>query len=259
MTFIYKEASVFYTDSGEGETLVLLHGFLEYSGMWEAFIPELSKTNRVICVDLLGHGKTDCLGYVHSMELMSETVCAVLRHLNIAKVNLVGHSMGGYVALAFADNWPEMVSGLCLLNSTAEADSIERKQNRTRAIEAVKNNHKLFIRMAIANLFWPENRNRFANQIKETIKEATKTPLQGIIAALEGMKIRQDRQHVLKNASFKTLIIAGEKDPVLFYKSIVRQAEANNTPVVSFPDGHMSHIENSTEFLNEIAHFIEKK
>ncbi|KJD35280.1 alpha/beta hydrolase [Tamlana sedimentorum] len=259
MVINYKETSVFYTDYGKGETLVLLHGFLEHGGMWEAFIPELTKTHRVICIDLLGHGQTGCLGYVHTMELMAETVHAVLNHLKIFKTYLVGHSMGGYVSLAFAEKWPEMLSGLCLMNSTSEQDSIERKQNRDRAIEAVKKNHELFIRMAIANLFRLKNRTIYAEQIQKTVIEALKTPLQGIIAALEGMKIRADRQGVLKNSSFKTLIIAGKKDPVLLYKSIARQAERTNTPIVSFPDGHMSHIENSTEFLIEIMHFIEKK
>ncbi|KJD31668.1 alpha/beta hydrolase [Tamlana nanhaiensis] len=258
MTLHFKEATVFYTAEGDGDTLVLLHGFLEHSGMWQPFISSLSKTHRVVCIDLPGHGKTDCFGYVHTMEFMAEVVYAVLKELHVFKAHFIGHSMGGYVALAFAEKWPELVSGLCLMNSTAEEDSIERKQNRDRAIEAVKTNHELFIRMAIANLFWPKNRTLYAAQIKETITEALKTPLQGIIAALEGMKARPDRQHVLKVAKFKTLIIAGEKDPVLFYKSLLRQAELNNCAIVSFPDGHMSYIENSQAFLKTAMHFIEK-
>src|SRR5690606_39743358 len=106
MTIDYKGVPVFFTDTGIGNPVVLLHGFLENVRMWDHFIPELSKNNRVICIDLLGHGKTSCLGYIHSMELMAETVKAVLDHLNITKSIFVAHSMGGYVALAFIEMFP---------------------------------------------------------------------------------------------------------------------------------------------------------
>jgi len=81
----HKGVDIFYTDSGQGNAVVLLHGFLESTTMWTPFIASLSKKNRIITIDLLGHGKTGCLGYVHSMELMAETVAAVLKHLNIAQ------------------------------------------------------------------------------------------------------------------------------------------------------------------------------
>ena len=130
--------------------------FLESSKIWKAFIPQLAKKNRVVCIDLLGHGKTDCLGYIHSMELMAEVVEFVLKHLRIRKSIFIGHSMGGYVALAFAEKNPDNVKGLCLLNSTAGADSPQKKKNRDRGISAVKQNHKTFIRIAVANLFTPK-------------------------------------------------------------------------------------------------------
>jgi pimeloyl-ACP methyl ester carboxylesterase len=84
MILQYKGINIFYTDDGKGHPIVFLHGFLENVSMWNPFIPELSKNNRVVCIDLLGHGKTDCLGYVHSMEAMAHTVKAVLDHLKIA-------------------------------------------------------------------------------------------------------------------------------------------------------------------------------
>ena len=129
---------------------MFLHGFLENSTMWNEHILELSKKHRVICVDLLGHGDTDCLGYVHTMEDMADAVHHVLHELKLRKVVLVGHSMGGYVALAFAELYPDMMKGLVLVNSTSRADSDERKQNRDRAILAVKKSYIAAIRMAIA-------------------------------------------------------------------------------------------------------------
>ncbi|MFH4963568.1 alpha/beta hydrolase [Gaetbulibacter sp. M235] len=257
MILQYKGINIFYTDNGKGNTIVLLHGFLENSTMWDEFIPELSKNNRVICIDLLGHGKTGCLGYIHTMELMAETVKQVLNHLKINQATLIGHSMGGYVCLAFAENYPEIVKGVCLMNSTPNEDSNVRKKNRDRAIIAVKNNYKAFVRIAIVNLFRPKNRKIFSEKIKHIKEEALKTPVQGIIAALEGMKIRKDREQFFKKVNFKKLMIISKKDPVLDFESLIKQTNKTNINVAIFPDGHMSHVENRDQFLHNIMHFIE--
>jgi pimeloyl-ACP methyl ester carboxylesterase len=254
----YKGTNLYYNQVGIGETVVLLHGFLESSTMWSDLIPRLSKTHNVVCVDLLGHGQTGCLGYIHSMEQMAESVDAVLRHLKVKKVTCIGHSMGGYVALAFAELYPHKVSGLCLMNSTALDDSPEKKQNRNRAIEAIKQNHKTFIRLSIANLFRPKNRRVYSNEIQKIIKEALQFPVQGIIAALEGMKIRKNRVQLFKNAGYKKMIIIGRKDPALHYESLIELAKDSDIEIVEFPDGHMSYIENKEENTYNIMHFIEK-
>lgn len=258
MIIEHKGINIFFTDEGKGSAVVLLHGFLENATMWNDITPTISKKNRVICIDLLGHGKTGCLGYVHSMELMAEAVDAVLKHLKIRRSTFIGHSMGGYVALAYAEEHPDALKGLCLMNSTASADSPEKKQNRDRAILAVKQNHKTFIRMAIVNLFRPKNRKLFSDKIKQIRKEAQETPLQGIVAALEGMKIRNDREALLHFTPFKKMMIAGKKDPVLYHPFLVEQTQNTEVKLVTLPDGHMSHIENKDELLLNILHFIEK-
>ena len=257
MILEHKGINIFYTDQGQGNTIVLLHGFLENSSMWDYILPQLTKKNRVICIDLLGHGKTGCIGYIHSMELMSETVEALFTHLNINQSIFIGHSMGGYVALAFAEKNPDKLKGLCLMNSTAQADSTQKKQNRDRAILAVKQNHKTFIRMAIGNLFRPKNRILFSKDINNVTNEALKTPLQGIIAALEGMKTRKDRETLWLSSSYKKLLIIGKEDPVLDYKTLIPQTKHDNIKLVEFPDGHMSHIENTYELSCSIMYFIE--
>ena len=258
MILAHKGIEVFYTDSGTGQVIVLLHGFLENSSMWDRISGVLSSKYRVICIDLLGHGKTGCLGYVHSMEQMAEVVEKVLKELKIRKSIMIGHSMGGYVALAFAEQHPDALKGLCLLNSTAKGDTAEKKKNRDRAIAAVKQNHKTFVRMAISNLFRPKNRRIFADEIKALKQEALKTPVQGIIAALEGMKIRDHRDMLLHFSPYQKLIIAGKKDPVLDYKILVEQIKTTNVELTLFPDGHMAHIENYEECLFELQWFIKK-
>jgi pimeloyl-ACP methyl ester carboxylesterase len=257
MILDYKGISVFYTSTGSGHPIVLLHGFLENHTMWSKLEQELSKTNRVICIDLLGHGNTGCLGYCHTMDMMAETVYAVLKHLKIERSIFIGHSMGGYVSLAFVDKYPQQVLGICLANSTAQADNVERKLNRDRAIEAVKLNYKLFVNMAVSNLFAKNNQDRFKSEIEKVKQEALKTPLQGIVAALEGMKIRPDRTSVMKNRSFSKLMIIGAEDPIIMHDTLIKEANESETNYVVIPGGHMSYIENEIIFLQEIIHFIE--
>lgn len=253
---LFKNTKISYSDTGNGNAVVLLHGFLENQTMWKDLIPELSKKNRIITIDLLGHGETECLGYVHSMEDNADIVQAVLSKLRIRKVIFVGHSMGGYVALAFAEMYPEKVRGLVLMNSTSKADSEERKANRNRAIKAVKKDYTTFIRLSIANLFSPENRDRLIDEIEKVKLEALKTPLQGIVASLEGMKIRKDREVLLHLTPYPKMLILGEKDPVLIYTDALEQIENTSVKSVTFPDGHMSHIENRDELKNVLLDFL---
>ncbi len=254
----YKNTAISYSDTGKGTAVVLLHGFLENKSMWKDLTPILSHKNRVITIDLLGHGATECLGYVHSMENNAEIVKAVLSHLRIRKAILVGHSMGGYVALAFAELYPATIKGLVLLNSTSKEDSTERKHNRDRAIKAVKQNYVNFVRLSIANLFSENNRERLEKEIEKVKSEALKTPLQGIVASLEGMKIRKDREFILHESKYPKLLILGKKDGVLIYKDNLAQIENTNAELITFPDGHMSHIENKEELEKTLLGFLKE-
>jgi len=240
----YKGIDIHYHDQGKGPVLVLLHGFLENAHMWRPLIDSLSDRYRCIAIDLLGHGKTPCLGYVHSMEDQADMVFAVLHALKIRKVAIAGHSMGGYVALAFGELFPDIVKGILLVNSTARADSDERKTNRDRAIVAVKQNHSQFIRMSIANLFSEANRTRLEAEIEAVKQEALQTPLQGVVAALEGMKIRKDREVLLHFAPYPIHCIAGAQDPVLPLDQLQEQMEGTSGALYILPDGHMATVEN---------------
>jgi pimeloyl-ACP methyl ester carboxylesterase len=256
-TILYKNTKISYSDSGIGNTIVLLHGFLENKKMWSEYSNLLSEKNRVVAIDLLGHGESDCLGYIHKMEDNAGAVNEVLEHLNIEKASIVGHSMGGYVGLAFAELYPEKIQKLVLLNSTSKEDSAEKKLNRTRAIKAVKQNYVNFVSLAIANLFSENNRIRLAEEIEKVKTEALKTPLQGIIASQEGMKIRKDREELLRKNLFPILLILGKKDPVLNYEESLSQIEDTTVELVSFEDGHMSQIENKEALKAVLLDFFE--
>jgi pimeloyl-ACP methyl ester carboxylesterase len=252
----FKNAKVSFSEFGKGTAVVLIHGFLENSTMWKNLVPELSKRNRIITIDLLGHGKSDCLGFVHSMELLAKTVEAVLKHLKIRKYILVGHSLGGYVSLALAKVNPTKIKGLCLVNSTSNEDDEERKKLRVRANKLIQNNFENMVRMSFTNLFGEQSRTRFKNEMEAALKEALQTPIQGYIAAQEGMRIRPNTTNILEENNFKKLIVIGQKDPVLNVESSLLEAKQTHSEIVIFPSGHMSHIENNTELLATLKSFV---
>jgi pimeloyl-ACP methyl ester carboxylesterase len=192
------------------------------------------------------------------MEDQADMIHAVLNQLKIRKVVLIGHSLGGYVALAFAELYPDNVKGIVLQNSTSRADSDVRKINRDRAIKAVKQNYSNFVRLSIANLFSEDNREKLAEEIEKVKLEALKTPLQGIVASLEGMKTRKDREVLLHFAPYPIQLVLGKKDSVLIYEETIDQIEGTKVELTTFPDGHMSHIENQMELMKVFVDFLKK-
>jgi pimeloyl-ACP methyl ester carboxylesterase len=253
----YKNAAVHFTCQGKGRSLVLLHGFLENGAVFNALAAVLSTQYQVICIDLFGHGKTENLGYIQTMEQQASMVKAVLNHLKLRKVSLIGHSMGGYICLAFAKLYPTNVVGICLLNSTPLPDSASKKTDRTRAIEIVKENASLFIKTAIPNLFAAENHIRFKAAIQNILAQALKTSKQGIIASLEGMKRREDLAYLLSENHFKTLVFIGAKDKAINTKSLYKcLKKLENSQIIELDGGHMGFIENKTEVEHGLLSFL---
>ncbi len=224
--------------------------------MWQRLIPDLSTRHTVITLDLPGHGKSAVLSETHSMELMAEVVKALLNHLNICKAIFIGHSMGGYVVLAFAELYETVVSKLVLLNSTPAADSPERKLNRERALDLIPRNPEAFIRMAIRNLFAEKSRDNFSEEIKQLQMEALRFPVSGIMAAIRGMKSRKDRTEVLKKFKGDKYMICGKEDPIVPILESEKLGKATNTTVKIVDGGHMLLAENHVEIV-KIMCFIE--
>ena len=257
MKLPFKNSSIAYTEYGQGDPLVLLHGFTESQSMWDGFVKTLANVFRVVTIDLPGHGDSDCLGDVHTMEDMAEGVNFVLDHLQIKGCVIIGHSMGGYVALALARLYPGHVKGLGLFHSTAAADSDDAKEGRTKAIEAIHSNHKNFLFQFIPSLFAPENKAKFEPLVKVLIHNAQKMTPQEIVAAQEGMKRRSDSRDVLKNAAFPILFICGKKDSRIPLENILPQIALPKTAYSMILEdvGHMGWAEAQQETLNMVQSF----
>ena len=249
MIYHYNEVPIFYTISGKGRTLVLLHGFLESSTMWSSYVPSFSLHRTVLTIDLPGHGKSGCLAPVHSMEMMADMVYALLHHLQIDKASFMGHSMGGYVGLAYIEAYGLEVEGLTLLNSTTRKDTLEQKRNRDRATRIVLENKGVFIGNVMNLLFIESSHQLYSTEIAALKKEAMGFSTEGIIAATQGMKDRPDRTDVFQNFKGEKLIICGDEDPVVPISVSKDIAAATNSRLIVLNGGHMSWIENFGELL----------
>ncbi|MGM0551478.1 MAG: alpha/beta fold hydrolase [Bacteroidota bacterium] len=255
----YKDVPIAYSEfNPQGETvLVLLHGYLESSEIFTPFIEKLDKRIRVLAMDLPGHGRSDVLPEDHSMESMAEALQAVLKAAQVTNCWIAGHSMGGYVALAFAQAYPEMGNGLCLLHSHPFADSETVKQKRMREIALVEHGKKELIAQSnIPNAFADENLEKLHETVKGAIEIALQTPAEGIIANLKAMKNRNDSSSFLKRWAKPFLLILGKNDKYIDYNSLFDRLELpEQAIVVSLEEsGHMGFVEES----EAVAEVLEK-
>jgi pimeloyl-ACP methyl ester carboxylesterase len=256
----FKKVKVHYTDTGKGRVIVLLHGFLGSHEIWAEFVKKLSKRFRIITIDLPGHGETPAIGYYHSMELLAQSVKAVLSKAGVRRYIVAGHSMGGYAALAFAELFPENVSGLCLFHSTSYADTEEKKKDRDRVIRLVKKEHRYYVSEVVASLFAPDNLERLKAEVGKVKRIAAAITKQAIINSLEGMKERKKRDMILKFAEYPILFIIGKKDSVINYETMYPQIGQCMYPsVVMLEDaGHMGFYEAPKETLKELELFASR-
>lgn len=260
-TVKFKNAILHYSDEGKGNAVVLLHGYLESLDIWGSFKTELSQFCRVISVDLPGHGKSGLICETQTMEIMADAVDIILNHLDIGRAVIIGHSMGGYVTLAFAEIFPEKTVGYCLFHSHALADSEEKKINRDREIELVKSGKKMqIISTNIPKAFADDNLHKFADDVEKARQIAVNTPDDGIICALKGLKVRPDRKRVLTESTIPVLIIAGKKDnyiPFGIYEQHFKLAQKSDILILE-NSGHMGFIEEKEESLEGILEFLNK-
>ncbi len=260
---IYKNnQTIFYNDEGikNDYVIVLIHGFLETSETWLEFSMELSKNNRVISVNLAGHGKSSLHESPYTMCKYAESILSILEFETIQKVFIIGHSMGGYVALAFSDNYPEKLSGLCLFHSSPFADSDNKKVSRSETIQRIENGDLDQICSDHSKaVYATDNIDIFKNEIKKGERIAKQISTEGVIASILTMQKRDDRSHILKRLKVPFLYIIGKKDNIISY-DIINNIEMPDEfeIVVLEKSGHMGMIEEKEKSLKYINDFKDK-
>ncbi len=255
----YKNYKIHYKSQGSGDAVVLLHGFSESLNIWNDFSERLSASYCVITVDLPGHGLSECVSQVHTMEIMADIVKTVIATLGVRQCAIIGHSMGGYVALAFAEANPAMLKGLGLFHSHAYSDSPEVLKNRMRTNNLIKKNHYNFLSGFIPSLFAPDNEMKFVKEINALVEASKNMSVEAVVAANSGMAERPDRTHVLKNAAYPVLFIAGKLDTRAPFDKVLEQIGMPNDSVALLMGdvAHMGYIEAKEKTFFAVKTFVD--
>jgi pimeloyl-ACP methyl ester carboxylesterase len=245
-SLILQGETLTYQEQGEGEPLILLHGFCGSSHYWDKVIPELSKSVRVIAPDLPGHGESSDRFGIESIEGMADILEALVTQLEMDKVTMVGHSLGGYITLAYAEKYSHRLKGFSLVHSTAYPDTEEAKKGRSANIVKVKNEGiKPLIDGLIPKLYSPANLE--ADYVSMAKEIGYVTSPQGAMDTLAAMRNRPDRNDVLKITTLPVLLIAGEQDQIIPADKTFSVSKENIQPVLIKQCGHMSMHENPSE------------
>jgi len=245
-SFKFENRRVTYSDSGKGQVMVLLHGYLITKEVWQPVAEILSKEFRVLAVDLPGHGDSEVAGETHTMEFLAEAVRAVIIDAGAGEVILAGHSMGGYATLAFAEKYPEMLAGYVLFHSHPWADAPETVEKRQREIDVVRAGKKdIMYPPNISMMFAEHNLVTLAGQVEKVKSLAARNPAEGIIAMLNGMIARPARDSVVEGGRRPLLWILGRHDRYFSPEKALRNISLpdNGEVVILENSGHLGFIE----------------
>lgn len=209
----FRSKNVQYKITGSGKSMMLIHGYQADSRIWDSLIPLLSEQYRLIIPDLPGHGKTDLIQQINSMDFLAEVVYRICYTEGITNLSLIGHSLGGYVALSFAQKYTQYVENITLISAHPFEDSMPQVLARTRETELLEQGKKNLLLMSYAKKNFSSNENPFIKEQKEkAVKIALEQSEEGMMADLSGMMARNDLSAVLLNNSFPVKIIYGLDD-----------------------------------------------
>lgn len=256
----YNGGKIYYSDIGEGEIIILLHGYLETSEIWSGFAKRLARKFRVISIDLPGHGLSKVYSENHTMEFMAGAVKILLDNLNIKQVFITGHSLGGYVALAFLEYYPGMLKGYCLFHSHPFADRPDTIEKREKEINFVRAGKKYLLYIEnISQMYAKINLDRFREELQRSKDIASTICNEGIIAVLNGMMNRPSRLKLMEAGNVPCLWILGRMDNYISCEEVQEKVKLpkNANVVILENSGHIGFIEEEDLSVKVLTEFIQ--
>jgi pimeloyl-ACP methyl ester carboxylesterase len=261
--FNYRGSPIMYRTAGNGPVVILLHGFGEEGSVWRHQF-SLFPAHRLIVPDLPGSGKTNATGDM-SMEGLAEAMEHLLREEAGAEpVTMIGHSMGGYITLAFAEKYPERLNGFGLFHSTAFADSEEKKKARQQGIRVIESvGANAFLEASTANLYAPQNRELHPEWIEEHLATVRNFSGAALVSYYKAMIERPDRTTVLARSKVPVLFVMGRHDAAVPMQDSLKQSHLSQINYIHILDhsGHMGMIEetgHANQILSAFVNSIEK-
>jgi len=257
-TRICSETGIGYTIAGKGKTILLLHGFGEDHNIWLKLSETLSNDFQILMPDLTGTGLSASLPHLnYSIEDHATTIRKMLGNAGVEQVIVMGHSMGGYVSLAFAGSNPGYTRGLGLLHSTSFADDAAKKEIRQKTIRFLNSNHpKTYLQTAVPGLFHTPELH--ADSIRDLIDKGAQTPAETLGAYQRMMMERNDNSELLKQIDFPVLMIAGKHDlAVPFHQSLKQSHFASITDFhILKNSAHMGMLEERETFHQAVIRHL---
>lgn len=232
-----------YTQRGYGYPIVFLHGYAETKSTWDYLLPEL-KNFACYALDLPGHGHAPLPEKFSIADFANYVADFIKTHIK-QKTFVVGHSMGGYVALELAASQPQLISGIGLVNSHAAADTNEIIENRKKTIDIIRQDRFSFLSNFVDSLFYASRRQFFQNIINKLKQEAQHTHIETLIGSQQAMIERKEHLELLLQASFPVLFVLGKQDSRIDFGKVLGQTILPQKSFSLFLEesGHMSHIE----------------
>lgn len=260
MKFVNLENKrIAYQSKGRGPAIVLLHGFCEDSSVWDDFKTDLLEEKyRVICIDLPGFGQSDVFENT-SIEKMAELVNGVVEDLGLEQFILIGHSMGGYVSLAYAKKYAKKLLGLGMFHSQPYADTADKKEGRQKSIDFIKQHgHILYVKQLIPKLFTEKYAKSQAFLMDKLIYRASQYAAAGIVNALEAMINRPDRSKVLEGFKKPVLFIIGKEDGAIPADNSLAQTHLPTQASIHLLEkvGHMGMFEAKKQTQKILRQFV---
>ncbi len=249
----------FCNEGGSGQPVVFIHGFCETHKIWNHITGKLIHSFRVITVDLPGFGESQLPDYLFSLSDIAGEIHEMLISRKIINPVLIGHSLGGYVALAYANLFEPELRGLGLFHSNAYCDTPDKKENRTRLIDFIESNGvEPFVRSFIPSLFYERRRAQLDDLIKELVAEALKTSGQSFREYARAMRDRDDNVDLLKRFQKPAMMIIGENDGSVPLEKSIEQSKMLQRPYILTlkETGHMGMFERPVETFNFLHNFL---
>jgi pimeloyl-ACP methyl ester carboxylesterase len=261
-TYERSEFKMAYEEHGEGNGLLLIHGYPFNQRMWRPQLEGLADVARVITPDLRGHGHSDPVGGIYTMDLLADDCAALMDHLKITQpVVVCGLSMGGYVAMAFCRRFPHRLAGLILTATRAGVDSPETLANRDQTAELVlKEGVSSIAARMLERVMSPKTYQNNPGLVAEVRAIIEMTSVEGVRGALMGMKVRPDSHVTLMNIKVPALVIQGADDQIVpLQEAITMKAFMPEAQLVVIPDaGHLPNLEQPARFNQVVGDFLKK-
>ncbi|HSE30911.1 MAG TPA: alpha/beta fold hydrolase [Pyrinomonadaceae bacterium] len=248
-----------YDDTGSGPAVVLIHGYPFNRSMWADQVSTLTDRYRVVTLDLRGHGESESSSGASTMKLLAQDIAALMDELRIERAVIGGLSMGGYVALAFYQLFPERVEKLLLADTRAQADTEEGKATRAEQVQQILAEGMAgIVNAMLPKLLCPETVSKRPDIVKRVRDMMIHTSPEGAAAALRGMAEREDQTERLSQIKVPTLIVVGKEDPITPVADSERMHEriSGSELVVIENASHVSNIEQPETFNGALQAFL---